>query len=193
MCAKRGRECTRPGTCLSRGPHRAFSGPQQEHGRRVRPLSSPVIGKRVLEERVARIGTAARGRVVRSARPHGRLARCDCPSPPPAKLNERRRSETIHFRISNLRNRLRPQAPSANQPRANKEKTMRRQLIMERNPEVIKSAGVKFVIQNDGKSQGTLRVSGNKIRWYPKGQSAHGFEADWNRFSSLMEENAKKF
>ena len=70
---------------------------------------------------------------------------------------------------------------------------MKRQLIMERNPEVIKSAGVKFVIQNDGKAQGTLRVSGNKIKWYPKGQSAHGFEADWNRFSHLMEENAKKF
>ena len=33
MCAKRGRECTRPGTCLSRGSHRAFSGPQQDTGK----------------------------------------------------------------------------------------------------------------------------------------------------------------
>ena len=50
VCAKRSRECTRSGACLSRGPHRAFSGPQQEHGRRVRPLSSPMIGKRALEK-----------------------------------------------------------------------------------------------------------------------------------------------
>ena len=114
MCAKRSGECVHSGASFIRGSHRAFPGPQTKHGRRVRPLSSPVIGKRALEERVARIGTAARGRVVRSARPHGRLARCDCPSPPPAKLNERRRSETIHFCISNLRNRLRPQAPSGN-------------------------------------------------------------------------------
>ena len=79
VCAKRSRECTRPGACLSRGPHRAFSGPQQEHGRRVRPLSSPVIGKRALEERVARIGTAARSNTQRAL---NLLRECALPSRP---------------------------------------------------------------------------------------------------------------
>ena len=33
VCAKRGIECTRMGACLSRGSHRAFSGPQQDTGK----------------------------------------------------------------------------------------------------------------------------------------------------------------
>ena len=33
MCAKRGGECTQLGTCLSRGSHRAFSGPPQDTGK----------------------------------------------------------------------------------------------------------------------------------------------------------------
>ena len=40
----------------------------------------------------------------------------------PVHLSERRRSETLPFFTSNQRNRLCPQAPSVNQPRANKEK-----------------------------------------------------------------------
>ena len=114
------------------GSHRAFPGPQTEHGKRVRPLSFPVIGKRALEEQVAITGTAAEGRVARPARPHnathnGRVARparplCDGRLASPTHLSERRHSKTLSFRISNLRNRLRPQAPSVNQPRANKER-----------------------------------------------------------------------
>ena len=33
VCAKRGGECTQLGACLSRGSHRAFSGPQQDTGK----------------------------------------------------------------------------------------------------------------------------------------------------------------
>ncbi len=131
VCAKRSGECTYLGACLSRGSHRAFPGPQTKHGRRVRPLSLPVIEKRALEERVARTGTAERrvthparpywdnGRLARWTRPYwdnGRPARCES-----AHLSERRHSKTLSFRISNPRNRLRPQARAVNQPRANKE------------------------------------------------------------------------
>ncbi len=117
-----------------------------EHGKRVCPLSFPVIGKRALEEQVAITGTAAEGRVARPARPHnathngrvarparphnaphnGRVARparplCDGRLASPTHLSERRHSKTLSFRISNPRNRLRPQARTVNQPRANKE------------------------------------------------------------------------
>ena len=34
------------GTCLSRGSHRAFPGPQTKHGKRVCHLSFPVLGMR---------------------------------------------------------------------------------------------------------------------------------------------------
>ena len=63
-----------------------------EHGKRVRPLSFPVIGKRALEEQVTRTGTAANeGRVARPARPlhDGRLVSS-------AKLSEGRHSKTPH-------------------------------------------------------------------------------------------------
>ncbi len=33
VCTKRSGECIQLGTCLSRGPHRAFSGPQQDTGK----------------------------------------------------------------------------------------------------------------------------------------------------------------
>ena len=46
VCAKRSGGCAQPGVFLFRGSHRAFPGPQTNHGRRVRPLSLPVIGKR---------------------------------------------------------------------------------------------------------------------------------------------------
>lgn len=51
------------------GSHRAFPGPQTEHGKRVRPLSFPVIGKRALGKRVARIGRAVRRTAQWASRP----------------------------------------------------------------------------------------------------------------------------
>lgn len=142
VCAKRRGECAQLGACLSRGSHRAFPGPQTKHGKRVRPLSLPVIGQRALGSRVARIVRAARtarpfweGRA--SARPHrinvhptrmesrhlggywcnGHLGHCTRPLLS-IQLSERTHPETLSFPTSNLRNSLRPQAPSANQPRA---------------------------------------------------------------------------
>ena len=121
VCAKRRGECAQLGACLSRGSHRAFPGPQTKHGKRVRPLSLPVIGQRALGSRVARIVRAARtarpfweGRA--SARPYrisGCPARCNRPASHPANLRERTHSKTRSFHIS-TRNRLRPQASSAN-------------------------------------------------------------------------------
>ena len=114
------------------------------HGKRVCPLSLPVIGQRALGNCVARIVRAARtarpfgeGRVPArlrriNGRPthmgsrhlgghwdNGRLARCTRPSSHPTNLSERTHSKTLSLYTS-TRNRLCPQTPSVNQRRAKK-------------------------------------------------------------------------
>lgn len=70
---------------------------------------------------------------------------------------------------------------------------MKQELVMDQKPIAIKSAGVKFIVNNDGKAQGSVVVTGTRVKWYPKGQSAHGFELSWPDFAKEMLTNGKKF
>ena len=70
---------------------------------------------------------------------------------------------------------------------------MKNELIMDQKPTLVKSAGVKFIVNCDGKSQGSVVVTGTKIKWYPKGQSKHGFEFSWTDFANNIVNNGKKF
>ena len=70
---------------------------------------------------------------------------------------------------------------------------MKQELVMDQKPIAVKSAGVKFTVNNNGKSQGAIVVSGTRVKWFPKGQSAHGFELGWENFAAVMVGNGKKF
>lgn len=70
---------------------------------------------------------------------------------------------------------------------------MKQELVMDQKPIVVKSAGVKFIVNNNGRSQGSVVVTGTRIKWYPKGQFARGYELKWEEFSKEMTTNGKPF